>query len=136
MLLWCSICVSRTSSPGPTFLRPQAWATRLIASVALRVKIVVSGCRVHVARRSRSRAPSKAVGRALGQLVGAAVDRRVVLAVELVDRLDHLARLLAGRGAVEVDQPLAADLLLEDREVGAQRAGRPVRHRRSASLAA
>ena len=32
-----------TASPGPTFARPQAYATRLIASVTFFVKIVVRG---------------------------------------------------------------------------------------------
>ena len=40
MLEWCSICVVSTRSSGPTFAPPHACATRLIASVALRVKIV------------------------------------------------------------------------------------------------
>ena len=42
MFEWCSIWVMSTSSPGPTLARPQEWATRLIASVAFLVKIVVS----------------------------------------------------------------------------------------------
>ena len=43
MLEWCSICVSTTRSSAPTFARPHALATRLMASVALRVKIVSPG---------------------------------------------------------------------------------------------
>ncbi len=39
MFEWCSISVMSTSSPSPTLSRPHAYATRLIASVALRVKI-------------------------------------------------------------------------------------------------
>src|SRR5713101_3285273 len=47
----------------------------------------------------------------------AAMHVRVVLQVIAGDRVDHRARLLAGRRAVEVDQRLAADPLLEDGEV-------------------
>ena len=36
---WCSSSVTTTTSPGPRLSSPQAYATRLIASVALRVKI-------------------------------------------------------------------------------------------------
>ena len=36
---WCSSSVTTTTSPGPRLSRPQAYATRLIPSVALRVKI-------------------------------------------------------------------------------------------------
>ena len=42
-LEWCSISVITIRSPGPTFAAPQLYATRLIASVALRVKIVSPG---------------------------------------------------------------------------------------------
>ena len=43
ILEWCSISVDRTISPAFRNFRAQAWATRLIDSVALRVKIKVSG---------------------------------------------------------------------------------------------
>ena len=39
MFEWCSISVSTIRSPALTFASPQARATRLIASVALRTKI-------------------------------------------------------------------------------------------------
>ena len=38
MLEWCSISVRTMRSPAPTLASPQARATRLIASVALRTK--------------------------------------------------------------------------------------------------
>ena len=57
MFEWCSISVMSTSSPGPTLSRPQAYATRLIASVALRVKIEQVGSQLTNAA-IRSRAPS------------------------------------------------------------------------------
>ena len=43
MLEWCSISVDSTMSPAFRNLRAQAWAMRLSDSVALRVKIKVSG---------------------------------------------------------------------------------------------
>ncbi len=57
MFEWCSISVMSTSSPAPTFERPHAYATRLIASVALRVKIEQSDGQPRKAA-IRSRAPS------------------------------------------------------------------------------
>ena len=42
-LEWCSISVMTSRSPARTLAAPHAYATRLIASVALRVKIVPSG---------------------------------------------------------------------------------------------
>ncbi len=59
MFEWCSISVMSTSSPGPTLVRPHAYATRLIASVALRVKMEVSASQPTNAA-IRSRAVSKA----------------------------------------------------------------------------
>ena len=57
MFEWCSISVMSTSSPGPTFARPHEYATRLIASVALRMKIEHFGSQLTNAA-IRSRAPS------------------------------------------------------------------------------
>ena len=37
---WCSSSVMTTTSPGPRLSRPHAYATRLIASVALRVNTI------------------------------------------------------------------------------------------------
>ncbi len=48
----------------------------------------------------------------------AAVHIGVVAAVELHRGLDHRPRLLAGRGAVQVDQRLAVDHLVQSRKVG------------------
>ena len=39
-LEWCSRTLTTTSSPGPRFSIPQVYATRLIASLALRVKTI------------------------------------------------------------------------------------------------
>ena len=57
MLEWCSISVRAITSPSPTLLRPHDHATRLIASVALRVKIVSPGVEP-VNAAMRPRAPS------------------------------------------------------------------------------
>ena len=55
---WCSSSVITTTSPGPRFSRPQAYATRFSASVALRVKITsrLDGALMYA--RTFSRAPS------------------------------------------------------------------------------
>ena len=47
------------------------------------------------------------------------MDVGVVVLVVVVDRLDHRARPLAGRGVVEIHERLAVDLLVQDREVAA-----------------
>ena len=59
--------------------------------------------------------------RSLADLVDPAMDVGVVLAVELVDRVDDDLRLLARGRRVEVDERLAVDLRAQDREVGPQR---------------
>jgi len=40
MLAWCSRMETTISSPAPMFWRPQLWATRLMASVAPRTKMI------------------------------------------------------------------------------------------------
>ncbi len=59
-------------------------------------------------------------GRLVGQGVGAPVDVGVGRSVEVGHGLDHLLRLLAGGGRVEVDQRPAVDQTLQDGEVGAE----------------
>ena len=56
-------------------------------------------------------------GGALGELVNAAVDVGAVHLVEAADGVDHRERLLRGSGAIQIDQRLAVDVLLEDREI-------------------
>ena len=56
----------------------------------------------------------------LGELVDAAVHVRVGRLVELPQRVEHLPRLLRRRSRVEVGERLPVDLLLEDREIGAE----------------
>ena len=60
------------------------------------------------------------LGRPLGEQVDAAVHVRVRGLVEVADRVQHLPRLLRAGRRVEIGERLAVDLLLEDREVGAQ----------------
>ncbi len=43
MLEWCSISVSRTRSPRLRLARPQLYASRFIASLALRVQMISLG---------------------------------------------------------------------------------------------
>ena len=70
------------------------------------------------------------VGGAGAQLVGAAVHVGVVVAVVLLQRLQHLTRLLAGGGVIQVDQRLPqAGRLGQQGEIGA-RLRRQVDHRR------
>ncbi len=60
MFEWCSSSVITISSPGPSSLRAQAWATRLMASVVPRVQMISSLWRAARNARTRSRAVSKA----------------------------------------------------------------------------
>jgi hypothetical protein len=57
------------------------------------------------------------LGRPLGEVVHAAVHVGVVPRVEPRHRVDHRLWLLAGGGAVEVDEGLAVGLLVEDGEL-------------------
>ena len=43
---------------------------------------------------------------------------RVLEAIDVVHRLDHRARLLGGGRVVEIDERLAVDVAVEDREIG------------------
>mmetsp|Transcript_44379 Transcript_44379/g.106626 ORF Transcript_44379/g.106626 Transcript_44379/m.106626 type:complete len:201 (+) Transcript_44379:548-1150(+) len=57
-LEWCSITVRMISSPSPRFVRPHVCATRLIASVAPRVKITSDRDAALMKPATLSRAPS------------------------------------------------------------------------------
>ena len=96
-LAWCSISVRTMASPRSMFLRPHEYETRLIASVALRVKMIswLSGALMN---RATSRARLLVLGRRLlADRVDPAVDVGVVLAVVGVDRVDDDLRLLGRR---------------------------------------
>jgi len=58
MLLWCSISVRRIPSPRPTFVRPHDCATRLIASVVPRTKMISFGLFAFISRAILARASS------------------------------------------------------------------------------
>ena len=122
MLEWCSSVVTTISSPAATRCRPKVWATRLTASVAPRTKTTSRAVGVEEPGH-RGPGPLEGPGGPLGEGVDAAVDVGVVPLVEAGDGVDDGARLLRGGGAVEVDQRLAVDLLVERREVGAPGGG-------------
>ena len=112
---------ARSTSPSRRLARAHVYATRLIASVALRVKTISSVS----ARVDESCDLAAAVfvrgGGLLGDRVHAAVDVGVVRAVAVVHRVEHRERLLRRRRRVEVDEALAVDLAPEDREVALDR---------------
>ncbi len=58
MLAWCSSAVMRISSPALSLGRAYACATRLMASVVPRTKMISRLERALMKRRTRSRAPS------------------------------------------------------------------------------
>jgi hypothetical protein len=68
--------------------------------------------------------PARALERLRGlvrERVDRAVDVGVVVRQRGLDRVEHRPRLLRGVGAVEVGEPLAAELAREDRELGGDR---------------
>jgi hypothetical protein len=99
----------------------------LIASVVLRTKMHSFGeaALMKAAARCRGQMPRLLVfaRRDLGEMVDAAVDVRVLLPVEPVERLDHHRRLLGTRRAIEEDERLAALRrgLRQDRKIGPDR---------------
>ena len=64
-----------------------------------------------------------AVGGAHGERVESAVDVGVVAFVVAGDGVDHRARFLRGGSVVEIDEGLAADVLVEDGEIDAEVGG-------------
>ena len=117
MLAWCSISVTRISSPG--------W--RLRAQEAAGHQIDALGGVADEDDLARVRGPDEALdlaagrvvagGGALAQVVDAAVDVGVVALVDGGQRVDDLARLLRAGGAVEIDQRAAMRLGPQDREL-------------------
>ena len=119
MLEWCSISVSTMRSPAPTLASPQARATRLIASVALRTKMTSRRSRGADVVGDRRPRPLVGGGRLGRERVRAAVDVGVVAALVAVDRLDRGQHPLGAGAAVEVGDRLAADLALSAGKDGA-----------------
>ena len=117
MLAWCSISVSTITSPSWRLARAQLYATRLIASVTFLVN-TISLVSPPSRRATLARGTFVGVRGLLGDRVHAAVHVRVRLAVHTVHRVEHGLRLLRRRRRVEVHEPLAVHLALQDREVG------------------
>ena len=119
MLEWCSMMESTISSPLPESMPPNELATRLMASVALRVKMISSTLGALRKRRTVSRASSKLGGGGVGEIVQPAMHVGVFHLVGVLDGLQHGARLLRRGAVVEIDQRLAVDLAEQDRKIGA-----------------
>ena len=123
MLAWCSSLVITISSPSPTLRRPQACATRLMASVVPRTKTISLAEGALRKRRTFSRAASNASVDARRQRVRGAVNVGVLVLVEVRDAVDHGLRLLRRGRVVEPDQGTAVDIFLKDWEVAAEDMG-------------
>ena len=90
MLEWCSIAEMSTSSPGLSVaVARRLCATRLMPSVALRVKTISRVDAALMNARTRLARRLVRVGRPLAQLVDAAVDVGVDAGVVARDRVDH-----------------------------------------------
>ena len=101
---------STISSPALMFGSPQDDATRLIASVALRVKTISS---VRAALRNFADLRAAALiglGRGVGEVMQAAMHVGVFALVGFRHAVEHRVRLLRRGGVVEIDQRLAVDL--------------------------
>ena len=117
MLEWCSITLSTISSPGPMRLRPKLAATRLIASVAERVKTISSVDAALRKRRTRLARRLVGLGRGVGEIVQAAMDVGVFVLVGVHEPVEDGLRLLRRGGVVEIDERLAVRALGQDREI-------------------
>ena len=112
--------VTSTSSPGPSTIRPKLAATRLIDSVVPRVKMTSLAFGALRKCRTRSRAYSKAsVDRWLRRW-DTAVDIGVISLLVRNHGVDDGLRSLGRCSAIEVDEGLAVDFLMKNREVRAQ----------------
>ena len=116
-LAWCSICVSKISSPARRNLRPHALATRLIDIVVPEVKMISSLRVAPIKSRTLARVvpiPRRYARRTdnrRGSRVG------VVPFVALPLLLDHRVRLLGGGRTIEVDERLTVGQRpIEDRK--------------------
>ena len=110
---------STISSPSLITRPPKLWATRLIASVALRVKIsLILGRRIEEAAHAFA-GILEALGCRVGEKMQAAMDVGIFLGVALHDGIEHGLWLLRRGGVVEIDQGLAIDLAREDGKVAA-----------------
>ena len=105
------------SSPALMFGSPQDEATRLIASVALRVKIDLFVARRVEELRDLGAAALIGLGRGIGEIMQAAMHVGVFALVGLRHAVEHGIRLLRRGGVVEIDQRLAIDLHGERRKI-------------------
>ena len=112
--------IERTiSSPSPEVHAPKELATRLMPSVALRVKMISSTLGGIEEAAHRLARVLVAGGGGVGEEVQPAMHVGVFHLVGVVDGVEHRARLLRRGAVVEIDQRLAVDLAEQDREVGA-----------------
>ena len=119
---WCSIVVTRISSPRLTLASPQLRATRLMPAVVPEVKMISRACSAPMKCADFFAGLFVLLGAALAERVDAAVDVGVVALVDAAEDVDHLPRPLRAGGVVEKHERLiAVDGLLQDREVVAQR---------------
>ena len=89
----------------------------MIASVALRVKMISSLRRgVEEGRHLLARA-LVAFGRLVGEIMQPAMHVGVLRGVSLIEPVEHGLRLLRGSGVVEIDQRLAVNLRRQDRKI-------------------
>ena len=112
-LAWCSISVTRISSPGPTRNRcaSRPGGGRVAHRVGDQVQPLgralgehdLAGIRADE-RRDPHPGALVGVGGLLAEQVRAAVSRRVVHRVEVTLGVEHLARLVRGSAGVQVDQ--------------------------------
>ena len=122
MFEWCSISLQTITSPGPQWrvavgVGDEVEALGRVAhEEALAPVARVDERRNLVARRLVG------LGRLGGDRVDAAVHVGVVVLVDVVHRVQHLARRLRRGRGVQVGERVAVDLAREDREVGAQSA--------------
>ncbi len=110
---------STISSPGLDALGPKLDATRLIASVALRVKMISSLRSALMKLCDRLARALVGLGRLIGEIMQAAMHVGVFRRIGLLQPVEHLRRLLRRGGVVEIDQRLAIDLHRQRREIGA-----------------
>ena len=117
MLEWCSMIERTISSPALMFGSPQDEATRLIASVALRVKMISSVRRALRNFATLARRALIGFGRGIGEIMQSAMHVGVFALVGFRHAVEHSIRLLRGRGVVEIDQRLAIDLQRQRRKI-------------------
>ena len=131
MFEWCSMPVMTISSPFPIYRWPKLCATRLIPSVALRVKITLSSLSCVQKPLSSETRRLVCLGCHLTEVVNTAMDVRVVLRVIPSEHVEYDFRFLSGCRVIKVRQ--AGDLELPDPKIGKSRRTRATSKRDGAS---